>query len=200
MGGTFDPVHLGHLVGAQAALDRLELDRLLFVPAKTPPHKAAVVISPVPHRLAMLRLALADNPALGLCLDELERPGPSFTVDTLRAFRARCAPGDELFFILGADQLAEFDSWKDWREILALAALAVLHREGSGRPEELVARLGGPLVRWVEMPLIGISGTAIRQARREGRSIRYLVPDPVAAYIEANRLYCGEGESSPPIA
>ena len=195
LGGTFDPVHLGHLIGAETAADRLELDRLLFVPAANPPHKIDARITPAEHRVAMLEAAIEDNPRFGLYLEELKRPGRSYTVDTLREFRQkRMEKGDELFFILGADNLAELNTWKDWKQIIRLARIAVLARAGF-EPEDGFAEkeLGGIEVVRVEMPAIGISATRVPQAAAAGRSIRYLVPQPVADYIRRHGLYRGPG-------
>lgn len=195
LGGTFDPVHLGHLIGAETAADQLGLDRLLFVPAANPPHKLDARITSAEHRVAMLEAAIEDNPRFGLYLEELKRPGRSYTVETLRDFRhQRMTAGDELYFILGADNLAEFNTWKDWQEIARLARIAVLARAGFDpdlgfAPEEP----GTVEVVRVDMPLIGISATRVRKASAAGRSIRYLVPQPVAEYIKDHGLYRSAG-------
>ena len=118
LGGTFDPVHIGHLIGAEAAADQLGLDRVLFVPAARPPHKSTVPISAAGHRVAMLRLALKGSERFDIHLDEIERGGAnSYTIDTIRRYRDVMKASDELFFILGADNLAEFTTWKDWQDI-----------------------------------------------------------------------------------
>ncbi|MBN2290188.1 MAG: nicotinate-nucleotide adenylyltransferase [Candidatus Glassbacteria bacterium] len=190
LGGTFDPVHLGHLIGAQAAAEQLELDKVLFVPAAQPPHKSSVPISEAGHRVAMLELALTDNDLFGIYLDEIERGGASYTVDTIRRFKDLSGGADEVFFILGADNLAEFTTWKDWQGICREARLVSLKREGSNSgcyrvPEQLQQ----VEIAWVEMPLIGISATDIRIRCAAGKSIRYRVPDTVAGYIGAHGLY-----------
>ena len=191
LGGTFDPVHLGHLIGAQAAWEGLGLDRVLFVPAARPPHKLKAAITPAVHRVEMLRLALAGDNRFALHLDEIDRQGRSYTVDTLRRFREKeLKPGDELFFILGADNLLEFDTWKNWRRIGAQARLAVLGREGFTADRRVLEdKLDGIEVLRVNMPSIGISATGVRAACAAGKPIRYLVPEPVALYIERNGLY-----------
>jgi nicotinate-nucleotide adenylyltransferase len=168
---------------------------VLFVPAANPPHKLEARITPAEHRVAMLEAAIEDNPRFGLYLEELKRPGRSYTIDTLREYhRQRMAAGDELFFILGADNLAEFNTWKDWQEITRLAGIAVLARVGSDpklgfAPKEL----GSAEIVRLEMPLIGISATRVRKACADGHSIRYLVPQPVAEYIKGHGLYCSAG-------
>lgn len=193
MGGTFDPVHIGHLIGAQAAWEQLELDTVLLVPAASPPHKQTRQISPAEHRVAMLEAAVEGDQRFGLYLEELNRTGNSYTVDTLRDYRERFMdPGDELFFILGTDNLLEFDTWKDWREICSLAGIAVLNRQGYDTdPGELENQLPGITIHWVDMPLIGVSATQIRRARADGHSIRWLVTEKVEKYIMEHGLYTG---------
>jgi len=190
LGGTFDPVHIGHLIGAQAAADQLGLDRVYFVPAAQPPHKSTVPISEAAHRVAMLELALADNERFEISLDEIERGGASYTIDTIRRFRETLKPQDELFFILGADNLVDFTTWKNWQDICRDSRVVSLKREGFGRQRY---RIPEPLQKeeiiWVEMPLIGISATDIRARVAAGASIRYRVPQTVAEYIESHGLY-----------
>ena len=189
LGGTFDPPHIGHLIAAQDALQVLELERVALIPAARPPHKQDRRITGVDHRLAMLRLACADDPRLVLDPIELERTGPSYTVDTLRTLAGR---GHELFLLIGTDQFAEFGSWKDPWEVRRLATLAVMRRAG----EE--AAIGGeareselPPVRDVPVTRVDVSSSLIRAAVAAGRSIRYLVPAAVEAYIHEQRLYRG---------
>jgi len=179
-GGTFDPPHLGHLVVAQDVVEGLQLDRLLFVPAGVPPHKLGREISPAEIRLEMVRALTAGNQAFEVSDAELSRVGPSYTVDTLAYFR-RLYPNAEIFFVLGADQAAAFDTWREPEKVAALANLVVLAREGIQVPEE----------EFVPVPVtrLDISATGIRERVREGRSIRYLVPDEVRKIIEGNRLY-----------
>jgi len=191
LGGTFDPVHLGHLIGAQAAWEQLQLDKVLLVPAASPPHKQECAISSAEHRVAMLELAVRDDDRFELYLDELKRPGRSFTVDTLREYREKkLGEADELFFILGTDNLAEFDTWKDCREICRLARIAVLNRQGYDTdPGELERQMPEIDIQWVNMPLIGVSATQIRRARSGGGSIRWLVTGAVEEYIVQHGLY-----------
>ncbi len=192
VGGTFDPVHWGHLLLAEQARDQLSLARVLFVPAGMPWRKAGRPVSPVHHRVAMLRLALEGSP-FELSLLEVERPGPSYTVDTLRELRA-LIPEAQLYFVLGQDALLDLPNWHDPGGILELAMLAVASRPDHGREEALrhvEACLPGVRERvvWLEMPVLGISGSDIRRRVREGRSIRYLVPASVEEYILRHGLY-----------
>jgi len=190
LGGTFDPVHIGHLIGAQAAANQIGLDQVLFVPAANPPHKSTVPISEAEHRVAMLKLAVADNGRFAIYLDEIERGGSSYTIDTIRRFRQTLAPQDELFFILGADNLAEFTTWKDWRAICRESRLISLKREGFSADDYSIPEpLKQVEILWVDMPLIGISSTDIRSRIVAGTSTRYWVPQAVAEYIETHSLY-----------
>ncbi len=190
IGGTFDPVHAGHLIGAERTADSLNLDRVLFVPAATPPHKQNRKISEAAHRVNMLRLALRGNPRFDLLLDEIERGGASYTVDTVQAVRSRLNPEDKLFLVVGADNLIDFDTWKDWRRIADICRIAGLARPGSEQARRMVERKHPELkIEWIEMPLIDISSTFIRSLVAEGGSIRYLAPENVESYIHDNGLY-----------
>jgi len=184
-GGTFDPPHLGHLALAECARDQLALERVLFVPAGTPPHKRRAGRSSAARRVAMTRIAVRGNRAFRVSLVEVRRRGPSFTVDTLRELAQRF-PRSQWFLLLGADSLADFANWHRPREILELATLVVAARPG-------VPRRGGPRrgVRWLENFAVDISSSAIRARARAGRPVRYLVPDAVATYIARHRVYAG---------
>lgn len=192
LGGTFDPIHLGHLILAEEAREELSLDRILLVPAGQPWRKADRALSPVSDRVEMVRRAVAGNPALELSLVEAERPGPSYTVDTLEELRATYPEG-ELFFLMGEDALLDLPNWRSPQGIIALATLAVARRAGAGgaRLAEVEARVPGVSRRlvWLSMPRIEISASDIRERVRRGRSIRYLVPEAVAAYIRERGLY-----------
>ncbi|OGF10424.1 MAG: nicotinate (nicotinamide) nucleotide adenylyltransferase [Candidatus Eisenbacteria bacterium RBG_16_71_46] len=185
-GGTFDPPHLGHLVLAEWARDRLGLDRVLFVPAGTPPHKRERRLSAAAHRVAMTRLAVRGHPAFTVSTIETRRAGTSFTVDTLRALR-RSHPDARLYLLIGEDSLDEFHAWHAPEAILQLATLAVARRAcataRAPRERRRVVRIGNPV--------IDVSSSLARRRARAGRSIRYLVPDAVAAYIARHRLYRG---------
>ncbi len=192
-GGSFDPVHLGHLIVAEQCREQGRLDRVLFVPAGQPPHKLARPLAEGRHRLAMIRLAIAGHDAFDVSTVELDRSGPSYTVETLEVFRERM-PEDQLVLIMGADMLADFPTWREPVRILELAEILACNRPGNvvelerGRPLSFVDRLRDR-VRFIQIPDIGISATDIRGRVRAGRSIRYLVPRAVECYIEEQGLY-----------
>ena len=185
-GGTFDPPHFGHLALAEWARESLRLDLVLFVPAGQPPHKRRSDLSAAKDRLAMTRLAVRGQPAFRVSSIETRRTGPSFTVDTLRLLRDRY-PGARCFLLIGADSLADLDHWRDPEEIVKLATLAVAIRPGERIPR--ATRAFGRRPVWLDNPGLEISSSAIRARARSGRSIRYLVPDAVARYIERRGLY-----------
>ena len=206
-GGTFDPPHVGHLALAEWARESLRLDRVLFVPAGSPPHKGRARLSKVADRVAMTRLAVRDQPAFTVSTLETRRDGPSFTVDTLRALRRR-EPRARIYLIMGADSLAEFPGWRDPAAILAFATLAVAARPGvpgAVRPGGRGAARGTPSrhatdaatrslfkdvrIEWLDNPGLDLSSSAIRARLRAGRTVRYLIPDTVARYIARHRLY-----------
>lgn len=181
-GGSFDPVHHGHLIVARVAAEALGLTEVRFVPAREQPFKVGRHGAPAHHRAAMLALAIEGAAGFALESAELERKGPSYTVDTLRALRAR-EPGIRLTLLLGADAAAELAAWHSAEELPALARIVVFARPGSPVPES-------PLIAGsVRVPALDISATEIRRRAREGRPLRYWVPDPVAEYIVRHRLY-----------
>jgi len=185
-GGTFDPPHIGHLIVARDVLDALGLDRLLFMPARVPPHKRDRTITSADLRLAMLRVAVEGDPALEVSDLELAREGASYSVETLRRLREE-RPDDELFFIIGADQYAELHTWREPEEIARLARLVVIPR-GDVEPGDVAPELE-PEHDVVEVTRIALSSTEVRERVRQGRSIRYIVPDGVRAVVEAQALY-----------
>lgn len=185
-GGTFDPVHVGHLAIANAALESVPLDRIVFVVAKRSPLKERGPSASEQDRLAMLELALAGEPRFSVSRMELDRQGPSYTVDTLE----RMAGPDALFLILGGDAGAEFPRWKDPERIARLATLVVAERPGA--PD----RAGTATMLTLDAPRLDISSRELRARAARGRSLRYLVPDPVWRHIEAHGLYRAEGSSS----
>lgn len=191
LGGTFDPVHVAHLVLGEVAREDLGLDRVLFVPAGQPWRKSGREIAAATDRIAMLRLATAGNSAFGVSTVEMDRDGPSYTEVTLEAFLKEYGKNTELFFVLGRDSLADFPHWHDPQRIAELATLVVADRDAGGVSSELEPALPGIVARlcWVRMPRIDIDSTGIRNRVREGRSIRYRVPDGVASYIEERGLY-----------
>jgi nicotinate-nucleotide adenylyltransferase len=192
-GGTFDPPHLGHLAAAQEALEVRGLQRVLFVPSERNPLKLDNRISPTEHRLAMTALAVADDPRYALSHADVGGDGPSFTVDLLARLQQQLGPNTELAFISGMDVLHELHRWREPLRMLELACLIVIARPGQQpiRPEDVDARVPGASRRItvVETPGVAISSTELRARVAAGRSIRYLVPDGVAAYITAHGLY-----------
>ncbi len=181
-GGSFDPPHTGHLIVADAAADLLDLDRVHFVPAFEQPFKRTELVASPAARAQMVRLAVEGNPRFAVDLQEIERRGVSYTVDTLRSLRHQCSR-DELFLLVGADAAEVIGEWKVGSELVRLACVVVLTRPGAETVEhELISRI-------LAVPRIDISATDVRRAVWEGRSIRYLVPENVANYIEAHGLY-----------
>ena len=192
-GGTFDPVHMGHLVVAEEARVQLGLDNVVFVPAGKPWFKSETPVSDAKHRLAMVELAIASNPAFRPSDIEMCRPGPSYTVDTLESLHDELGESTQLFVVLGADALSELERWYRPRRILELATVVGVTRPShrSVDLEGLGASMGnaGGRIILLEGPLIEVSGTEIRRRVHEGVSIRYLVPEIVEAYIMDHGLY-----------
>ncbi|HXG10312.1 MAG TPA: nicotinate-nucleotide adenylyltransferase, partial [Gemmataceae bacterium] len=195
LGGTFDPVHLGHLILAENGREQGRLDRVWFIPAAAPPHKLERPITPFERRVEMLRLAIVGNPAFEVNELEKDRPGPSYTVDTLTELRRR-HPGDEFFLLIGSDTLADLAMWREPGRIVQMAGLLVWPRPGHPlrTAEQLRAALGLPesvavRLQVVEGPLIDISSTDLRRRAALGRTLRYLVPRAVEQYILEKRLY-----------
>jgi nicotinate-nucleotide adenylyltransferase len=184
-GGTFDPPHVGHLMVAQDVVEALALDRLLFVPSAVPPHRDDAETAPARLRLEMTRAAVGGETRFRASAIEFEREGPSYTVDTLREL-AREQPDAELHFLMGADQFARFDTWKEPAEVARLARLVVMEREGGAPASAPVADVPFDVVRVLRVDL---SSTDIRARVREGRSIRHRVPDAVRRIIEDHGLY-----------
>jgi nicotinate-nucleotide adenylyltransferase len=192
LGGTFDPVHVGHLVAAEEARAALALDEVMFVPAAEPPHKPGRPITPARHRLAMLELAVEDHSGFSVSRIDVDRAGPHYTVDLLRLARDQLRPGTELFFLMGMDSLSELATWRDPETIIRLARPVVVDRPGY---EADLAALEKAVpgvterVAFVTMPLIGISGTDLRRRVAAGSPIRYQVPAAVERYVRRHRLY-----------
>jgi nicotinate-nucleotide adenylyltransferase len=188
-GGTFDPPHLGHLAIAECARDQLRLEQVVFIPSGQPPHKRRRPVTPARHRLAMIRLAVRGHPGFRVSTCEMDRGGASYTADTLTALRAE-QPGVRLYLVIGEDSLDELHAWRDPQRILALATLAVAPRLGVAKPPARPARAAGAgRVVWLESPRIELSSSEIRRRARSGRSLRYLVPEPVRSYVLRHRLY-----------
>lgn len=196
LGGTFDPIHAGHLALARVALDQLGLERILFVPAGRPPHKRGRPITSPEDRLAMVELAIAGEPRFEVSRIEIDRPGPSYTADTAEVLVAEPTSDDrpvDLTVILSAETFADLPSWHEPARLLRLARIAVAPRAGHPAPTSrwLAQRLHGftDRVDVLEGPHLDISATDIRARVAAGRSIAGLVPPPVASYIEAHHLY-----------
>jgi len=196
LGGTFDPIHIAHLAVAEEARESLGLDQVLFIPAGQPPHKPDQAVTPGDERLAMIELAIAGNPAFAASRIELDREGPSYTVDTLRALRAeRAAAGasTDLVFIVSSEAFAAFATWREPRQVLELATIAVAPRDGfPDATREAVVREfpeHADRVVFLDGPRLRLSASDLRERAGAGRSLRYLVPDAVAAHIEDHALY-----------
>ncbi len=193
-GGTFDPVHLGHLIVAEQCREQAGMDQVWFVPAARPPHKQERAVTPFAQRVEMLALAVAGNPAFHVSEIEKDRPGPSYTADTLAAISQDHAELD-LSFILGSDSLPDLPLWRDPLRILELARLLVVARPGwpVGSLQDVMAGIGCRDVRAqiVQVPLIDIASRDLRRRVARGRGIRYLVPRAVEVYIREKQLYRG---------
>ncbi len=190
LGGTFDPPHIGHLVIADQACAQLRLDRVWFAPAGDPPHKSNQA-TPVEHRIAMLQLAIQDNPRFELCRVDVERPGPHYSFELVEILYAH-HPGCAWHFILGADSFMEMPHWRNPERLIALARLGVAQRPGTSIDTGTVEHaLPGITQRvdWVDTPLIDVSSTDLRRRVRAGWPLRYVTPETVVAYIERAGLY-----------
>ncbi|WP_354179615.1 nicotinate-nucleotide adenylyltransferase [Arthrobacter sp. UYP6] len=186
MGGTFDPIHHGHLVAASEVASVFDLDEVVFVPTGEPWHKSAREVSPPEHRYLMTVIATASNPRFTVSRVDIDRPGPTYTIDTLRDLRAS-RPDAELFFITGADAMAQILSWKDIQELWSLA-----HFVGVTRPGHVLENMGRDDVSLLEVPAMAISSTDCRERVADGDPVWYLVPDGVVQYIAKHGLYEAE--------
>jgi nicotinate-nucleotide adenylyltransferase len=195
-GGSFDPVHAGHLHVAVEAGRTIGADRVVLMPANVPPHKGGQSRAPAEHRLAMLRLAVAHHPSLEVATDELDRGGVSYTIDTVEGLLAGRFAGDSLALLLGQDSLGLLPEWRRVRDLAALVPFVVVPRPTAPEPDwaALAEALGAAAVEtmrglWLPVTPLDVSSSDIRRRAREGRSIRCRVPDPVADYIEAHGIY-----------
>lgn len=193
LGGTFDPVHFGHLILAETARDTLRLDKVYFIPAADPPHKMGNVIAQADDRLAMLRMAISDNEAFAISLIDVERQGPDYTADMLEIARKQLLqPGDDLWFLMGLDSVIDFPNWREPERIRQLARLAAATRPGydiDWAPLEKALPGISHEVTLLPMPGVDIASNNIRRRILHGSSIRYLVPECVRQYIDERGLY-----------
>ena len=192
IGGTFDPIHTGHLIIAQEALTRLELDRVLFVPAGQPPHKLEREITDPERRFEMVRLAVAGNARFSVSRVDLDRDGPCYTVDTIGLLQRTWGEDTRLYFVIGADSLSELPTWRQPERLLRLCQVVAVARPGHQMDLQALDRLlpgAASRVRLLDAPTLDISSTEIRRRVAGGLSIRYLVPAEVARYVEQYRLY-----------
>lgn len=193
MGGTFDPIHIGHLSIAEAARETLGLSEVIFIPAAQPPHKPGRKVAPAEHRLRLTQLAIESNPFFRVLDVEMKREGPSYSYDTLRTLVETHGERADFYFIIGGDELNYIFTWHRISELFSLCRFAAASRKGAPISlHDVRAQLGEEVlsrIHCVETPELEISSTDIRRRLREGRSIRYLVPEKVEAYIDKEGLY-----------
>lgn len=193
MGGTFDPIHMGHLVMAEAVRMDYALDKVLFIPTGISPHKTQFPVTSAIHRYIMTMMATYSNPYFFLSPIERDRPGPSYTIDTVRALVAQYEPGTEFYFLTGTDAVLELHTWNNIYELLDLCHFVAASRPGKIRTiEQEIQRLGPKAVERIHRlttPELEISSTDIRERVRMGKSIRYFVPENVEHYIHKEGLY-----------
>lgn len=194
MGGTFDPVHIGHLVIAEAAREKLVLERVLFIPTGIPPHKTPLGITDGKHRLEMVRRAIKDNPYFAISGIEVSRKGVSYTVDTLQKLRQIYGEECMIYFIMGADTVWDLLNWKQYEKVFRLCSFAAVARPGYDmaktiRHIEFLERHFFADIQMVKAPLIDFSSTDIREKIARGESVKYLVPESVREYIMKKGLY-----------
>ncbi|MFC7493646.1 MULTISPECIES: nicotinate-nucleotide adenylyltransferase [unclassified Nocardioides] len=188
MGGTFDPIHHGHLVAASEVQAWFDLDEVVFVPTGAPWQKAQRVVTPAEHRYLMTVVATASNPRFTVSRVDIDRQGPTYTIDTLRDLRAQL-PDADLYFITGADALAEIFTWRDAGELFELAQFVGCTRPGYTMDDQTLAKIPSDRVTMVEIPALAISSTECRDRTRRGEPVWYLVPDGVVQYIAKHHLY-----------
>jgi len=205
-GGTFNPIHLGHLRGAEEIRELFNLEEIIFIPSSIPPHKVTGKVIEAGHRLEMVKLATANNPYFSISDVELLRPGKSYSIDTIRYFREN--QQDNLFFILGGDAFVEIETWKEFQNLFSLCHFIVMARPGSQEntssspfPRSLIPNfqydpekkawihVSGHMLYFKEIPFLDISSTKVRELIEKGGSVRYLIPAEAEAYIQNFRLY-----------
>ncbi|WP_293770450.1 nicotinate-nucleotide adenylyltransferase [uncultured Corynebacterium sp.] len=188
MGGTFDPIHNGHLVAASEVAHRFDLDQVIFVPTGQPWQKAEKKVTAAEHRYIMTTIATASNPRFRVSRVDIDRSGPTYTIDTLRDI-ASLFPGAQLYFITGADALAGIMSWRDWDAMLDMAHFVGVTRPGYELTKDMVPADAQEAIDLVEIPAMAISSTDCRARAQEGAPVWYLVPDGVVQYMAKNKLY-----------
>jgi nicotinate-nucleotide adenylyltransferase len=191
MGGTFDPIHHGHLVAASEAQGWFGFDEVVFVPTGEPWQKSERVVSPAEHRYLMTVIATASNPRFRVSRVDIDRQGPTYTIDTLRDLAAQL-PDVDLYFVTGADALTEIFSWRNADELFALAQFVGCTRPGAEMDAETLNSIPAERVTMLEIPALSISSTDIRERQRRGQPIWYLVPDGIVQYITKHKLYAAE--------
>jgi len=194
MGGTFDPIHVGHLVTAEEARQQFDLDYVVFVPTGIPPHKDEQSISLPEHRFLMTSLAVMSNPSFFVSRLEIDKEGPAYTIDTVRHFACGKEPGPEIFFITGADAILEIFTWKDYEDLLRLCTFIAVSRPGYSLDHfyESLERSCPEMkhkVHLLEIPALAVSSTFIRERVALSKTIKYLTPEPVEQYIRKHGLY-----------
>ncbi len=193
MGGTFNPIHIAHLILAESTYDQLNLDKILIMPSKNPPHKIHENILSDEHRIQMILLAIENNPHFELSKMELERDGLTYTAETLEGLTKQY-PEDEYYFILGADSLLQIEQWKDPEIIFQLSHIVAAGRDLLPR-NEMVEQINhltekfDAIIHYLQIPNMDISSKSLRQSKKDGKSIRYYVPDKVEQYILEHQLY-----------
>jgi len=198
MGGTFDPIHMGHLVTAEEARQQFDLDYVIFVPTGIPPHKEKEKISLPEHRYLMTSLAVMSNPHFFVSPFEIDSEGPTYTIDSVRHFSCGEREGSEVFFITGADAILEIFTWKDYEDLLRLCTFIAVSRPGYSL-ERFWETLGSDCpemkhkVHLLEIPALAVSSTFIRERVTLGKTIKYLTPEPVEQYIRKHGLYLSGG-------
>ncbi|MGC9063173.1 MAG: nicotinate-nucleotide adenylyltransferase [bacterium] len=191
MGGTFNPIHYGHLVAAEEARSQFSLDQVIFIPSGQPPHREPCSIAPAEDRYIMTALAITTNPYFNISRMEIDRPGPSYTIDTVKSFK-QLHPDSTIFFITGLDAILEILTWRDPYELVKIVRFIAVTRPGYN-PDHLkmLDREILDNVSLLEIPGYAISSTMIRERVALGKPIRYMVPEPVEAYIKKHGLYKG---------
>ncbi len=198
MGGTFDPIHMGHLVTAEEARQQFDLDYVIFVPTGIPPHKEKEAVSLPEHRYLMTSLAVMSNPSFFVSRIEIDQKTPTYTIDTVRHFSFGNDPGPDVFFITGADAILEIFTWKDYEELLELCTFIAVSRPGYSLDHfhETLDRSCPDLkqkVHLLEIPALAVSSTFIRERVALSKTIKYLTPEPVEQFIKKHGLYSSKG-------